>query len=288
MLTRHVAVVSLSAVVLLSAATAATRAAITADAVVSYDPGTGAKAAYWGAPLTDPAAALGLPAANHDLNDLYQGDSQIAFADHSALTPFSPAFTPTEVVSFGAGGHLTLHLSSPVPTTGGATLGVHTGTGLNDFAWPAGHNFPDASTFTDNRVATVEVSADNAAWYSLGGPVTFNLPTNYFAAGISDPYGNGPGSALADFSKPFTGHLADFDNLDWQGTLALLDGSAGGTWLDLSAAPGVPASIQYVRFSLPAGSPDTFVLDSLTAVPEPASLSLTLLGLPFLRRRRTH
>ena len=30
------------------------------------------------------------------------------------------------------------------------------------------------------------------------------------------------------------------------------------------------------------------VLDFLTAVPEPASLSLTLLGLPFLRRRRTH
>lgn len=283
MLTRRLTV-SLSSVVLLAALPAVTRAVVTADSVVSFASGTGAKAAYWGAPLDDASAALGLPVANHDLNDLFDGDSQVAYYDHSDLTPFSPAFTPTEVVSFGAGGHLTLHLSSPVPTSG-VTLGVHTGSGLNDNGWPSGHNFPTASTFTDPRVATVEISADNGTWYSLG-PVTFDVPTNYYAAGIFDPYGSGAGSAVSNFARPFTGQLSGFNNRDWQSTLDLLAGSAGGTWLDLSAAAGAPATIQYVRFSLPADSTDTFVLDSLTAVPEPTSLTLAFLGAPLLLRRR--
>jgi hypothetical protein len=280
MLTRHA--VSFSVLVLAAAATA--QSAITADAVVGYSAGTGAKAAYWGAPLNNPGAALGLPVANHDLDNLFDGESQIAFADRSALTPFSPAFTPSEVVSFGAGGQLTVRLSGPVPTYG-ATLGVHTGSGLNDNSWPTGQNFAAASTFTDARVAVVEISADNAAWYSLGS-VTFNLPTNYYAVGLSNPYGDGPGTATADFAQPFTGTLADFNGRDWQGTLDVLAGSAGGTWIDLSAAVGAPAAIQYVRFSLPVGSADTFVLDSLTAVPEPASLALALLGTPLVLRRR--
>jgi hypothetical protein len=283
MLTRRFTV-SLSSVVLLSALSATARAVITADSVVSYDPGAGAKTAYWGAPLDNPAAALGLPASNHDVPDTFDGDNtQITYADHSVLSPFNAAYAPDEVVSFGAGGHLTLHLSAPV-TTGGVTLGVHTGTGLNSVLFSNGQNLDTADVYTDRRVAVVDVSADNDHWFSLGS-VTFELPSNYYSAGLTGPYVDGPGTAVADFAQPFTGHLSDFDGRDWQGTLDVLAGSAGGTWLDLSGI-GAPASIQYVRFSLPANSANTFVLDSLTAVPEPASLALISLGAPLLLRRR--
>ena len=284
MLTRH----ALSFSVLLATA-AVSHAAITADAVVSYNPGTGAKSAYWGAPLNVAGSALGIPASNHDVADTFDGPNQVTYADQSVLSPFNAAYAPNSVVSLGAGGHLTLRLSSPGATTGGRTLGVHTGTGLNSVLFSNGQNLDPAGTYTDDRAAVVEVSADNVTWFSLG-QVTFELPSNYYSAGLSGPYGSGPGSVVADFSKPFTGQLSDFSGKDWQGTLDVLAGSGGGTWLDLSAATGagaLPSAVQYVRFSLPTGSPETFVLDAVTAVPEPTSLGILLAGALVGLRRRT-
>ena len=65
----------------------------------------------------------------------------------------------------------------------------------------------------------------------------------------------------------------------------LLDGSAGGTWLDVSGA-GLSA-VQFVRFEVPAGTGARLVLDAVTAVPEPGAATVLCLALlSFVRRRR--
>jgi hypothetical protein len=67
--------------------------------------------------------------------------------------------------------------------------------------------------------------------------------------------------------------------------LTLLDGSAGGVWFDLTgvALPGV----NYVKFSVDEQDVQMYV-DMVVAIPEPASLSLLIVGgiaLALSRRR---
>ena len=94
---------------------------------------------------------------------------------------------------------------------------------------------------------------------------------------------------VVDFAKPFLGTLADFNGKDYAGVLGVLDGSSGGTWIDLSpAAATAGASIQYVRFSLPQNEPagNFFFVDSVTAVPEPGTVAGCALAAAALLRRR--
>jgi hypothetical protein len=89
---------------------------------------------------------------------------------------------------------------------------------------------------------------------------------------------------VADFSKPFTGTLSSLNGLTYPQIVGLLDGSAGGTWLDVSGA-GL-SSVAYVRFDVPAVEGQRLVLDAVTAVPEPA-LGLSILpAIALLSRRR--
>jgi MYXO-CTERM domain-containing protein len=107
---------------------------------------------------------------------------------------------------------------------------------------------------------------------------------------------------VADFGKPFTpaGGLAAFDGLDWNGVLGVLNGSGGGTWLDLSAA-GLP-QVGYIRLSVPvSGTGANFEVDAVviangkvgpaigggSTVPEPAIGLIALAGIVLARRRRT-
>jgi hypothetical protein len=262
-------------------------AGITADHVESYVSHTSGSimTAYWGAPYTSSTAALGLPAPSHGLTDLFDADQQIAWADDSVLTPFSPAFHPDHIVMIGEGGHLTLCLSGLVPTNG-RNLGVHAGVGLVDIAWPSGQNAPPAETQTSDRNAAVSVSLDGNTWIGLGS-FLFDLPSNYFSQGIVNP-GNAwdHGTQAADFFKPFLGTLSDFDGADWNQTLAVLDGSAGGMWLDLTPAQNEGLThIRYVRFDV--GEAQRMVVDAVVAVPEPAAAAgLLLAGFGLLHRRR--
>jgi hypothetical protein len=66
--------------------------------------------------------------------------------------------------------------------------------------------------------------------------------------------------------------------------LTLLNGSAGGTWLDVSGT-GL-SSVQFVRFEVPEGAATRMVVDAVTAVPEPAAMGLMCVPLLFLARRR--
>jgi hypothetical protein len=268
-LPRHrflLSLLSLSAAGVLGAGSTPAAAAVFASSVQSYTAGTGISAAY-----QNPQAALGKP-------NPFTGD--VPFRD--VLTPFNAAYSGTDLVGIGPGGSLTLQFPQPIPVGAGPEFGVHAGVNLVDTDYPNGRSASPASTF-NNRAASVSVSANGMDFVDLG-PVTFNIPTNYYDQGITTPGSQETaGTHEADFGKPFTGSLADFSGKDWPGTLALLNGSAGGKWLDVQ--PAQLTQIQFVRFSVGAGQ--TMYVDAVAAAPEPTSLgAITLAGGGLLLRRR--
>jgi hypothetical protein len=164
---------------------------------------------------------------------------------------------------------------------------VFSNNGLIDTDYPHGQVGPTAQLFSDPSRAVMSVSSDGGLWLAVSAhPITFDMPTNYFADLPADPsFNTQPGSQPADFSEPFTASLSDFNGRNWSSTLALLDGSAGGTWIDFSST-GL-SEVNYVRFEVPAGANYRMVIDAVTAVPEPGVVVLSLawtLGL-LLRRR---
>lgn len=266
-----------------------------AGSVVSYDSGA-APATAWPSllPYDNAAAALGMP-------DGVTGEEGIFGT--SVLSPFSAADEIAEIVSVGEGGHLTLQMENYVNVGPGLDLGVIANVALMDSGWPNGVAGNPAATFGDDP-ATVEVSSNSVDWVSLG-EVTFNMPANYYTNATAYNVDPPAGPQVADFGKPFdpAGGLSAFDGLNFAGVLALLDGSGGGTWLDLSAT-GL-TQVGYIRFSVADdGDPNTnanFELDAViiangkvgapvgaAPVPEPAAISLLALGGGFclIRRRR--
>ena len=200
-----------------------------------------------------------------------------------------------------------------MPVTGTPQVGVFTNAALVDTAFPSGAAGAVAATYAADeygeRTAVVEVASDLSDFRSLGRFV-FDSPTNAFA-NATDPYQfPTPSPAVpADFSRPFTRPLSDFDGQNFAGVLDLLDGSAGGTWVSIPLDLGL-AEVRYVRLSdtkwlLPDGTladerasayfpeapfvkPADLFLDAAVLVPEPAgALWLGLAcGTALLRRRR--
>jgi len=250
-------------------------AATFADQVVQYTPGTGVGS------LTQAAAALGSP----------DGITGEGLGFDNVLSPFSPAFEADELVRIGAGGSLTLRLERFVEIGAGLDLGVVTNVGLIDPAFPSGTTGGPAGAFGVDS-ATVEVSEDGVGFVSLGA-VTFDGPGNFYLnAGPFDTVA--PDSPqTADFGKPFDGQLSDFDGkASYADVLAVLDGSGGGTWLDLSST-GL-TQVGYIRFSNPT---NTLEIDAVVIangkegalVPEPATLAMLgigLAGVGYARRRK--
>ena len=253
-----------------------------AAGVVEYVPGT-LTPNFENDLYDDPTAALG--GLNPD-------------AGGTLLTPFNPPFGTSDLVQIGVGGSLTLELASPARTSG-LGLGIHAAVGLvdqdGDFANNDAFTGDPAYTFDNDplfgggtRAANVSVSDDGQTFVSLGR-VEFVLPSNVDAGatGPLDPPASGDLVDPADVFQPFVADLQDFANRDFAGVLDLLDGSAGGTWLDLSGT-GL-ANVNFVRFDGVAAG-ERFYLDavvSVSAVPEPATLAASglLVGL-LLRRRR--
>ena len=207
--------------------------------VVSFDPGTTAAAGF-----NQLAAVLGPPAKTNGANP-FEG----------VVSPFNPPYKTGDILSIGETGHLTLRLSNyVVPQSGGPEIGVFTNVGLLDSDYPNGKAGdvlgPDDNTFGIDG-ALVEVSEDGTTWASLGS-VLFDIPSNAFTD-LADPFSLASGSAPADVQKPFVGSLTDFAGKTYAGTspntLDLLDGSAGGTWLDVSSS-GL-AQVGFIRFTVP-------------------------------------
>ena len=229
-----------------------------ANQVLSYVPGTLADPSY-----ADPLAALG---GLNPVVGTFGGHGTPVTTDY--LTPFDPVYSSTDLVEIGGGGSLVLKLAETA-STNGYTIGVHTGFGLADASYPDGMNTNLATYFNSwLREADVQVSADGVNWGDLG-TITFSSPSNIDTGAATDPEGGSPGvGPAANPGKPFLGSLSSFNGLDWPGTLAVLNGSAGGTWLNLSGVTdenGHPITgVNYIKFSVPTNPP----LDPNTGNPE--------------------
>ncbi|HTW94227.1 MAG TPA: PEP-CTERM sorting domain-containing protein, partial [Tepidisphaeraceae bacterium] len=138
--------------------------------------------------------------------------------------------------------------------------------------------------------ANVSVSQDGTNWVSLGS-VNFDMPENYYLnAGPYDE--DAPADPqVADFSEPYAGSVNAFAGEDNTQVISTLDGSAGGTWLDLSST-GL-SQVNFIQFSVPddAASGSYLALSAVSVaegheVPEPASLGLILAGGLILLGRR--
>jgi len=229
-----------------------------ANKVVSYTPGTLADSSY-----DNPLAALG---GLDPVTGSFGGHGSPISTDY--LTPFDPAFSSSDLVEIGAGGSLVVKLAQTA-STNGDTIGVHTGFGLADGDYPNGTNTNPATYFNSwLRQADVQVSADGMHWGDLG-TITFSSPSNIDTGAATDPEGASPGvGPAANPGQPFLGSLSSFNGLNWQQTLGVLNGSAGGTWLNLSGvknANGKPITgVNYIKFSVPSDPP----LDPNTGNPE--------------------
>ncbi|MCG3181734.1 MAG: hypothetical protein BIFFINMI_04134 [Phycisphaerae bacterium] len=275
----------------LAAAPVTAQAAVFASEVVSYDPGVNELPTIFGTSLhyDQPQVAVGSP-------DGLTGETD---GFPSVLSPFSGAYERDEIVAVGEQGHLTLKFAAPVYVGAGYEIGVIANVSLYDQSYPNGQAYDPALT-TSTHSAVVEVSADNAHWVSLGS-ITFDIPANFYTD--SGPFDSVRGTQEADFGKAFVpaGGLSAFDGLDNSGILTLLDGSGGGTWIDLGGT-GL-SQIQYIRFSVPDDGQefiDSYAVIDAVAVnnlallpqpaPEPASVALLVLGgaaCSVWRRRRS-
>lgn len=262
--------------------TSLSHAASFAAAVISYTPGTSVGS------YNNASAVLGQPSDIVGVGTGFPG----------VFSPFNPHYQATELTGLGSGGELTLQLANFVTVTPGLLeLGVWSNVGLQDADYPNGTSVNPAAPFSAPRSARVSVSADGQTWVALNGGalITFSNPGNFYLnAGPQDA--TAPASpSYADFGKPFAGTLSSFDGKTYSQILSTLDGSAGGTWLDLDAT-GL-AKVGYVRFdNVPSG--EVLDLNAVSinsaatggAVPEPGVCVLlfgsvaAMLGSRRLRR----
>ena len=288
-------------VVVLSCAVAAEAPAQFVQSVPEYVEGD--FRTFTGTRYPDTGAALGAPSPVVGAEQAFAG----------VLSPFNPHYETDELLGLGLGGRITLDFGSAVPVTGGPQVGIFTNAALVDTAFPTGSPGAVAETYAADeygeRTAVVGVASDLSDFRSLGRFV-FNAPTNAFA-NAADPYQFPPPNPAvpADFSRPFTRPLSDFNGKDFAGVLDVLGGSAGGTWVSVPLELGLN-EIRYVRLSdtkwlLPDGTlvdqrqsayfpdppfikPADLFLDAAVLVPEPTgALWLALAcGAVGLRRHR--
>ena len=252
------------------AASAASASTPFADHVAGYVPGALTSVSY-----AEPAAALGSPTR-------YTG----AGVYPSAVTPFNPAFMPSEIVAIGTGGSLTLRFDEPVTNDAanphGLDLIVFGNTFFADRSYPSGVVDGVFGPFADSLV---EVSADGIDWRPLtGGTLNGFFPTLGYSD-LTDAYAVTAGALESDFTRPVNPAF-DPMGLSFAQVVAGYAGSGGGTGLDI-ASSGLSA-ISFLRISVTAGELLIDGVSDVAAVPSPATLlSLGLLtSLATLRRRR--
>lgn len=236
-----------------------------ASTVIDYLPGSGAT-------FTKPDRALRQPARFTGESSPWPG----------SVSPFSPPWLESELVSIGPGGHLILSFHAPLRDNPlnpfGLDLLVFSNAFLLDTNWPHGVAGP---LFASDVI--VEASLDGSDWKPLvGAPVR---PTLGFLD-LNDPYASPHGSMKTNFTSPVDPAI-DLFGLDFQGLIHAYAGSGGGQGFDL-AGSGL-AEAYFIRLTVPSGATSAFQLDALARVapiPAPAALSTALASLLLFRRRR--
>jgi hypothetical protein len=231
-----------------------------ADAVIDYSPGTGFIPGF-----TNQAAALGEPSRN------------VPGEFGGPVDPFAPPYLPSQLLSVGAGGSVTLKFSRPVRNHPANRFGIdfilfgNTGFIITNafdpvtFEW-IGTPATDGALFGANPGQTrVSISRDGSVFYELD-PALAPIVDGLF-----------PTDGVGDFHVPADPTLtqADFAGLSVADIRTLYLGSAGGSGYDISWARDAGGravrlpDISYVRIEVLAGKSE---LDGAAAVFVPPGL----------------
>ena len=142
----------------------------------------------------------------------------------------------------------------------------------------------------------MRVSSDAKTWKDLGN-ITFNIPASAWSK-LGNAYETAPTKAdiAANLGKPFTGKLASFNGETLAQSLKTLNGSVGGTWLNVFNT-GLK-TVDYIQFRNPTGTTSRLAIDAVTistvqpptvhgvpgpqAVPLPAAAPVGLIALGLL------
>jgi MYXO-CTERM domain-containing protein len=206
----------------------------------------------------------------------------------AAVTPFSPPWLDSHIVSIGPGGHLTVQFTQPVTNNPlnpfGIDLLIFGNAGLIDTNWPSG---TAGSALFGAGNGLIEVSPDGSAWHAVPVIVADAMYPTLGYLDLADPYSPVPGTAPSDFTRPVDPAFSPF-GLSYPQIVAGYAGSGGGTGVDIGAL-GL-STISFVRISNPAAAQTTVDIDAFARVqpiPSPAALALFAIGgIALLRRRR--
>lgn len=231
-----------------------------ATQILGYSPGTGAANGY-----QNPNSALGEPSR------LTPGEFG------GPVDPFSAPWQSSQLVSIGAGGSLTVRFQFPVLNLDGNPHGLDFlvfGSAAflitnGDFS---GGGITDGSLFGSSTSPTrLSVSADGSQFFTLD-PALAPVVDGFF-----------PTDGSGDFSRavPPTLRETDFSGLGLSGIRSLYDGSGGGTGFDIGwarNADGSPADLDAIQFVRIDVLGDRVEVDGFSAVPEPTTRALLMLG----------
>lgn len=201
-----------------------------ATRIIDFLPGNGGVPGY-----DDPSAAIGEPTRT-------TGGSFLP----EAVTLFQPPWLPSEVVSLGIGGSITLAFDHDVLDEPGNPYGIDLLVFGNAFCTDP--SYPAAicgGMYSEG--GRIEVSLDGVEWRTVPGVAA---DAAYPTVGWLDagPYDTTPGIDPTDFTRPVDPSVAPV--LTGAGHLLILDmydGSGGGAGVDL-ADVGLPA-IRFIRIS---------------------------------------
>ncbi len=278
-------IITTGALALTTAATSmAAFASPFATSVLSYDSGIDPFPGF-----TDPSTALGSA-------ERFSGENVFDGLFATGVTPFSPAFGDDELVSIGAGGHLTLGFDTAITNSAnhafGVDLIVFSNAGFSDATWTDADPKNDGTGYTGDNpfifgvggAATIQVSNDGVNWITATTTTLDLFPTLGFSD-FTESAPSAPGLIETDFTQALDPTLsaADFANMTFEQIRDLYNGSGGGIGIDI-ASTGLE-SANFVRFLNESGS--AFEIDAVAVVPAPGAIALLCVsGLISSRSRR--
>lgn len=239
-----------SAPLLLASTVFATHAhAQHATEVIAYEPGQGNAGPY-----TDPSAALGPPTRISGTE-----------LDPSVVSPFQPAWHPSELVTIGAGGELVIAFDELVHDDPDNPFGIDLLLFGNAFFMGVPSDAPCVSGLYQEG-GMVEVSLDGIDFVPIQG-VSADGPFPTMGYLDAEPFGVEPGTVESDFTHPVDPALgvSMLEGMCWEDIKSAYAGSGGGMGIDLAHTR--LAAIRFVRISV---ATDAMFLPELDAMADVA------------------